>query len=602
MPRLRRLAALALGVAVLWPAGPAAAHVRQLGSDPGEGAVLSRAPRTVELHFSGPLSPALTSARVLAPDGREVQGVRTRVSGSDLLVTMPALGRGAYSTVWTAVGSDDPHLVRGALVFRAGPGPAPAPAATPREAPAPAAVLLRWLDFAALAFVIGSLAVIRFVLLWPRPRSTTPAVAAAVRGAEARLLRLATAAAIAGLFLGVFTLPLHALAVMAWEPATSLELLGGTRWGGLWLAREGLLLLLVGALLVARRAARGSGQRTARAPVVSRRAPGLALMTAAAAAGGLVLVRAAGGHADQVGEAHALSVVVLALHILAAAVWIGGLTAFLLGLWPVLWRTPRPVGVGLLWARFGRLAASGVAVLAVTGLYTAGRQVASVDALVATLYGWSLVAKLGVAAAAGGLGLLTAAAIRPRVTVVAEVALGLTVLLAAALMSSAEPARGPKFERAAAVPSSLSRVRGDLVVTLAASPNRPGANAITAVVGSTRRPDPPEPATVALSFDGGAPVAMRRTAPGRYLLTGDQLTAAGRSRIAVLVGRRGEADRAVGFTWRTRTAARPTVISDRPLEPLLTLLAAFLAAGLALAVATRVPITLPTPPIVRRAP
>jgi copper transport protein len=576
MVRQLRLVVLAIGVALVWPAAPAAAHVRQIGSDPGEGAVLSRAPRTVTLHFSGPLSPALSSAQLLAPDGRPVRGVRSRVRGSDLVLSLPALARGAYSTIWTAVGSDDPHPVRGALVFRAGPGPAPVAAGAPREAPAPLAVLFRWLDFAALAFVIGVLAVIHFVLR-PRLRGTTAAVAAASRGAEARLLHLGVVAAIAALVFGVFALPWHALAVMAWEPATSFQLLGDTRWGALWLAREGLLLILAVTL------AAGSGAR--------------ALLIAVAAVTGLAMVRAAGGHADTVDRAPELAVVALALHILAAGAWVGGLIAFLAGLRFDLWRTP---GLGVLWARFGRLAAAAVALLAVTGLYTAGRQVASLDALVSTLYGWSLVAKLGLVAVAGGLGLLTAAAIRPRVTVVAEVAAGLAVLLAAVLMSSAAPARGPEFERASAVPASLSRASGDLVVTLSASPNRPGANAFRVIVGSTRRPDPPPPVRVALSFGGDAPVAMRETAPGRYLLTGDQLSADGRSRIAVLVGRAGEPDAAVDFAWRTKTAQRATVISGRPLEPPLTMLAALLALAVALVVAARLRVPLPAATAARR--
>jgi hypothetical protein len=137
-------------------------------------------------------------------------------------------------------------------------------------------------------------------------------------------------------------------------------------------------------------------------------------------------------------------------------------------------------------------------------------------------------------------------------------------------------------------------------VTLSASPNRPGANAFTVIVGSTRRPDPPPPVRVALSFGGGAPVAMRETAPGRYLLTGDQLSADGRSRIAVLVGRAGEPDAAVGFAWRTTTAQRATVISDRPLEPPLTMLAALLALAVALVVAARLRVPLPAAMAARR--
>jgi copper transport protein len=587
-----RLAAV-LGVLAALPAAPAAAHPRLVGSDPGDSAVLSHAPRTVTLRFSEPLALPLTSARVLGPDGRAVAGVRVRLQGATLTLSLPALGRGAYSTLWSAAGSQDPHRIRGALVFRAGPGPRPAPAAGSREAPPPAAVAVRWLDFAALAAAIGALAVVVVVLRPVRPGAPAAMVAAA-RRAEARLLGLAATAAGAALVLGVPALPPHALSVIAWEPETSLQLLGETRWGRLWLARELLLVLLAVALVRARRAARvdGSRSRTSQARGAWGRAPGAALAAAGLAVAGLVTLRALGGHAAEVEAQPELSVVALALHIVAAAVWIGGVGSLAVGFWPLLRADERPATRALLraaWAPFGRLAAAAVAVLAITGLYTAGRQVASVDALLATLYGWSLVAKLGLVGAVGGLGLLSAVALRRataglqrlRLTVLAEAGVGVVLLLVAALMSSAAPARGPEFAPAVPAPAALSANRGDTLVTLAAAPNRPGANVFTATVGSARRPDPSPPIGVAISFGSRPPVAMRRTGPGRYLLAGDQLSAAGRSRIAVFVRRRGEEDRVVTFAWRTRASARPVVVSDRPLEPPLTTAAALLALAVA---------------------
>jgi copper transport protein len=280
---------------------------------------------------------------------------------------------------------------------------------------------------------------------------------------------------------------------------------------------------------------------------------------------------------------------------LAAAVWVGGVLALAIGFWPLLRRDERADTRALLrtaWRPFGRLAGVSVGLLAVTGLYTAGRQVASIDALVTTLYGQGLATKAGLLALAGGLGLLGAAAVRPaigrriaprrlprpRTLLVAEAGAGLAVLLAAALMSSAPPARGPDLGPATPVPGSLTAGGGDVLVTLSASPNRPGQNVLTAVVASTRRPDPAPPSGVDLRFRGhGIGVPMRELAPGRFQLAGDQLSASGRSRIEVVVHRRGEPGRSVGFDWTTASAPRRVVISDRPLEPPLTLAAALLA-------------------------
>ena len=112
----------------------------------------------------------------------------------------------------------------------------------------------------------------------------------------------------------------------------------------------------------------------------------------------------------------ALSVLTLALHVLAAAVWLGGLAALAVGSWPVLRRRERVPTVALLratWAPFARLAVAAVWLLVATGVYTAGRQVASVDALVATLYGQTLAVKLGLLLLTGAFGTLTATVVHP---------------------------------------------------------------------------------------------------------------------------------------------------------------------------------------------
>ena len=153
--------------------------------------------------------------------------------------------------------------------------------------------------------------------------------------------------------------------------------------------------------------------------------------------------------------------------------------------------------------RFGILAALSVGVLGATGLYYAGRQVASLDSLLTTLYGQALLAKIGLLLVAGALGLLNAMLVHPglaarlaailgrpsgwtplarrrlRPLLLAEVSAGLAVLAAAALLTATIPARGPEFAPAATgfptnVRSSRSLAAEDVVVTLSARPNRAG--------------------------------------------------------------------------------------------------------------------------------
>ena len=94
-----------------------------------------------------------------------------------------------------------------------------------------------------------------------------------------------------------------------------------------------------------------------------------------------------------------------------------------------------------------------------------------------------------------------------------------------------------------------------LLVTLTASPNRPGQNVLTAVVASARKPPPPPPARVELRFPGReAATPMRAVGAGRFLLAGDQLSASGASRIDVVVHRRGEPAAPARFGWTTASA------------------------------------------------
>ncbi|MER5447718.1 copper resistance protein CopC [Streptomyces sp. NPDC002764] len=124
---------------------------------------------------------------------------------------------------------------------------------------------------------------------------------------------------------------------------------------------------------------------SARRPIAALPAAPLAALTVVAVA--FALTWAAAEHASagiQVPLAMASSV----LHLLAMAVWLGGLTALLV----LLHRTElAPAAV----ARFSRLAPACVTVLVVTGVYQSWRGLGSLNALTGTTYGRLLLAKLG---------------------------------------------------------------------------------------------------------------------------------------------------------------------------------------------------------------
>jgi copper transport protein len=248
--------------------------------------------------------------------------------------------------------------------------------------------------------------------------------------------------------------------------------------------------------------------------------------------------------------------------------------------------------------RFGRLAAGSVAVVVVTGVYSAGRQVASLDALLSTAYGQSLVAKVALLAATGGLGLLGFLAtrrLRPSLPLLAAEAVGgVGLLLAASLLLSSPPAHGPRF---APAPPAIAGTRlatgqaADLLVDIVATPNRPGQNFVTATILDTRRPSPGPLRRVVLTFTRGArsitAPALRLDA-NRWEVAGSQLSAAGGWHIAVAIERKGQSRATYATAW---TVASPLPApgthvarySQHPLQSILTGAAIALAALIAVA-------------------
>jgi cytochrome c oxidase assembly factor CtaG len=160
-----------------------------------------------------------------------------------------------------------------------------------------------------------------------------------------------------------------------------------------------------GALLVAFLTAPGPGRTTAATVLIaavvvvlcfSVRSRREAFATALVAAGGLVppvLSSHAAGGVD-----HADSTVSLALHVTAAAVWMGGLLTLL-----VLRRALADVGLGTVVRRYSSLALASFAVLAVSGLLSAWAAVGTLDQL-ASPYGSIVLAKTAAFVVLGGLG------------------------------------------------------------------------------------------------------------------------------------------------------------------------------------------------------
>ncbi|MFF8997866.1 copper resistance protein CopC [Streptomyces achromogenes] len=457
---------LLLGL-LLAAAAPASAHAVLRAADPADGAVLRGAPRHVTLGFSESVGLPAGSFRVYDPGNHRV---RTTPAGhvpgrSDTVrVTLPArLARGTYTVAWRVVSADS-HPVSGALTFSVGERTtAPhAPPPAPAEDPATTALhtVARHLGYLSLALLLGTAAFVAYCRPPTTARLRAPALAAA------GTLLAATAA----------DYLLRAPYEQGTSPATALTAsalahTATTRPGLLLLARAGLLLLVAGGTALLRR-------RRVRLP---RRAT---LATGAVLAVVLSLTWPASGHAAA-GIQVPAAIVSATLHLLAMAVWLGGLAALLWTLRSVPARDGLPASVP---ARFSRLATASVTVLVLTGTYQSWRGLGSWQALTGTAYGRTLLAKLAAVTAL----LLAAACSRARTTrpaktatvphpralrrpVLAEAAVAAVVLALTTLLTGTVPGRAAT-ESAQAVTSPATGIPTASVTTLPFDTGAPGGH------------------------------------------------------------------------------------------------------------------------------
>ncbi|MEV6946730.1 copper resistance protein CopC [Streptomyces sp. NPDC051172] len=361
-----------LAGAVLQGAAPASAHAVLTGSTPGENSVLKSAPKQVTVTFDESVALVDDSLRVLDPDNRPVSAGSPRHAGgrgnTDSVPLASGLKQGTYTVSWRVVSADS-HAVSGAFTFSVGKPSATRATAAPPPAVDPAVGALygigRYVAYAGLALLIG-LAV--FVLAcWPSSTAVRVVRRWFVVGWWA--LSLSTV----GLLL------LRGPYDSGGGPGGMLDpaLLRDAATGrpGIALLARLFLLAVVGVALRGR-------------PPESR--PSRQLV----AAGGvfalaLAATWAAAEHAAA-GIQVPLAMVSAVLHLLAMAVWLGGLTALLLALFRAPDDQPLPPAAV---ARFSRIALASVAVLAATGVYQSWRGLGSWDAFTTT-YGRILVFKI----------------------------------------------------------------------------------------------------------------------------------------------------------------------------------------------------------------
>jgi copper transport protein len=489
------LAAAAVAAAALGLPPRALAHAHPIASDPTDGSSIAVAPRQIRLEFDEDVAGSLSAVVLSGARTGRVSGVVVNGSGRSLLVSVPPLDKDTYVLNWRSASADDLHPTEGTLTFGVGGvvpvatdhGPDPSRAA--RLDTGLGEVVLRWVDFSAIAVLIGALALLAVCL--PRAAGFDASSSSA---ASRRLSILAVAAGTLAPVTGFALLVVQADAAAASGVGDFVTVLTTTSYGAAWVARE---LLIIGLLvLVLRR----------------RGTPGWSVFTLGAALA-LCFALAASSHSASARGTVSVATAALGLHLFAASVWAGGVCVL-----AILWIRARrsKANGGEVWPLlrgFTGLAILCVSVVALTGIYSAGVDVSSPDALVSTMYGRTLLLKTGLFLVVGLIGLGNSlvvnvsqrrAPLLGRGLPLEAAAVG-AVLLVAAVLTSTAPARSSTPGVARPGTSPITSLQADsLLVSLSVAPDRPGLNFLKADVYDTRRPQVAPVAGVDFAVSRGA--------------------------------------------------------------------------------------------------
>jgi copper transport protein len=580
--RLLGLVGTVIGLLLLWPAPAASAHAFLTGSTPADGETLATAPSEIRMTFSESVALEATVIDIVDSKGRHFQPTDIRLAErvgdeegaaaapvnteepAEVVAALPALPDDAYRISWHTLSSDDLHTTDGVLVFGIGRSVAAAGDAEPT--PGIAEPLLRAAVFVSLAGALGGLLANQ---LFRRRAADRLAVSSSRVAGWGAVLGVAAAAVL--------------LTVQVVGSGISLREVWASGYGEHFVLRELGFGLLAIAALAARR---------------SNISPGLRLFLTGVGAAGVAIDTALMGHSGAGSVVSSTRIIADSAHILAAATWAGTLFVAVTVALPAA-RRIGGVAVRDMLRAFAGPAALCVAVMVVTGVYLTSGVVGSVDALLLTFYGRTLLVKLAVVGVIGVLGIVNTRLLRrpglapiPYNTVSLEAGAALIVLLLAAVLTSSQPATEPAYLDAVDGPVVSVRDGGvaDLQETVTARPNTPGRNVIVVSVADTRRPAPAPIQAVLISVSGPVtqrrePIAATRLPGGQWSVTID-LAPTTAFTIVVTVERPGLTDVTANYPWQLASpdaaAARP-VVSRAPLGEPLRRVAATLVAAAALA-------------------
>jgi copper transport protein len=609
-PQVRKHLPISLALAclfLLFLVQVASAHARLVKAIPAPGSVLAVAPTQVHLFYDEDVDPNFSEVQVLDKNLQRVDNNDVKPVPGDskqLLITLKPLSDGTYTVAWKALSNTDGHITRGNFAFSVGnvTGPVVAPVAQVSgnvSETDPLSVIVRWLNYLTILALVGSY--FFAVLLLERslravsvPESAEASVWGMWRQLALAAFVVAVLTTIASLFLEASLVGNVQLADLASSDALSRTLLQ-TRFGTLWVARMVLLIADGSFLFIRIRFSRWAGA------VI-----GLPLL----------LTISLGGHSAAAGGTVSVPLVADWLHLTGVSIWVGGLFNFfatMMKLWRIVKAEKRARWIAWMVPQFSAIAIPATVVIAVTGFYNSLLQIPTLDSLFSTTYGNVLTVKVAlflVMIAFGAINLLILSArfrraaehpershqlfTRFRITVGAEVALGVSAMFLAGLLTLEPPARtsieepsAPNLAQNSTTPAQQSAVlvdyaAPDVEVTLTLSPTLQVPTTfdvyLTDPKSTTGTPTPSTAVTTGTPIKNALRVIVQFTlldqdqgittqiaqahGDGHYVVSGAQLTLPGMWKMHVIVRRAGVDDVTVDFPVFHTGPQTPTAAGD----------------------------------------
>ena len=418
---------LLVGLVALAVPAPAFAHANLDSTSPKYRQRMQEPPRAVFLHFDQAVKVEPNAVEVKNRYGKTLSGT-AHARGQEVTVPLRRLPRGAYTVRWHVL-SEDGHVVSGVFTFGVRVNAPPPTEAYGASGPTTSEHVVRWAYFLSLAVLLGGLG---FRLLLGR-RELPPA-------AERRFFLIVGAGVVATLEVGIVAFLLRAEDALQLPFGRFLygdlsSIASGTRFG------EAFIAMTLGYAVVA--------AFVFLAWLTDRRAflwPAIALGLGFAS--GLSL----SGHSAVDAGSSWRSELADWAHLSAAALWIGGLVQLAFVIWP---QAPELRRTAFL--RFSRLASVLIAIVLGAGVYLSIVRLPQVSDLWTAGYGRVLLVKLGLVSLALTWGAVHHFVARPalesgaggpvlgrlRRSLAGESAVGMAILLAAAVLVDSKPPPQP---------------------------------------------------------------------------------------------------------------------------------------------------------------